>query len=102
MEPARQAKRKEADATGPQGGYGIRLACSDIRAKGMPNKIQSSFFFIHYVGEIFTPGKSKINTTICLLKLLGGSANLIAITPVYGPVQYNLNLKLYVLVYIRV
>lgn len=26
LKPARQAKRKEADATGPQGGYGIRLA----------------------------------------------------------------------------
>jgi hypothetical protein len=28
LKPARQAKRKEADATGPQGGYGIRLALS--------------------------------------------------------------------------
>jgi len=37
-EPARQAKRKEADATGPQGGYGIRLACPGIRAKAMPKE----------------------------------------------------------------
>ena len=46
LEPARQAKRKEADATGPQGGYGIRLACQGIRAKGMPIEILVSFFFI--------------------------------------------------------
>jgi hypothetical protein len=44
MKPARQAKRKEADATGPQGGYGIRLAWSDIRAKGMPNEIPAFLF----------------------------------------------------------
>jgi hypothetical protein len=25
LKPARQAKRKEADATGPQGGYGIKF-----------------------------------------------------------------------------
>jgi hypothetical protein len=36
LKPARQAKRKEADATGPQGGYGIRLAYSLFTAKGMP------------------------------------------------------------------
>jgi len=44
LKPARQAKRKEADATGPQGGYGIRLAWSRIRAKGMPNDFLVSFF----------------------------------------------------------
>ena len=33
LKPARQAKRKEADATGPQGGYGIRLALSHIEQK---------------------------------------------------------------------
>ncbi len=44
LKPARQAKRKEADATGPQGGYGIRLACSSVRAKGMPNVFLVSFF----------------------------------------------------------
>jgi len=47
LKPARQAKRKEADATGPQGGYGIRLAYPGIRAKGMPNEIlASSFLYI--------------------------------------------------------
>ena len=39
MKPTRQAKRKEADATGPQGGYGIRLAlvCKESKrnAKGL-------------------------------------------------------------------
>ena len=44
LEPARQAKRKEADATGPQGGYGIRLALSLNRAKAMP-KVFSGFHF---------------------------------------------------------
>jgi hypothetical protein len=44
LKPTRQAKRKEADATGPQGGYGIRLACPPIRAKGMPNAFLASFF----------------------------------------------------------
>jgi hypothetical protein len=44
LKPARQAKRKEADATGPQGGYGIRLACPHVRAKGMPNVFLVSFF----------------------------------------------------------
>lgn len=44
LKPARQAKRKEADATGPQGGYGIRLACSSVRAKGMPNVFLASLF----------------------------------------------------------
>ncbi|MDH3886145.1 MAG: hypothetical protein OET63_18130 [Desulfobacterales bacterium] len=38
------AKRKEADATGPQGGYGIRLAWPKIRAKGMPIENWASFF----------------------------------------------------------
>jgi hypothetical protein len=44
LKPTRQAKRKEADATGPQGGYGIRLACPGIRAKGMPNGFLASLF----------------------------------------------------------
>jgi hypothetical protein len=51
MKPARQAKRKEADATGPQGGYGIRLAWFDIRAKGMPNQIPASFFLYIMSGK---------------------------------------------------
>jgi hypothetical protein len=47
LKPARQAKRKEADATGPQGGYGIRLALSYIRAKGMPKEnLVSLFYFL--------------------------------------------------------
>jgi len=45
LKPARPAKRKEADATGPQGGYGVRLACPHIRAKGMPNVFLVSFFY---------------------------------------------------------
>jgi len=52
LKPARQAKRKEADATGPQGGYGIRLACPGIRAKGMPNEILVSFFLYNLKTKI--------------------------------------------------
>jgi hypothetical protein len=44
LKPARQAKRKEADATGPQGGYGIRLACGYLRAKEMPKEFQRYIF----------------------------------------------------------
>ena len=51
LKPARQAKRKEADATGPQGGYGIRLACQGIRAKGMPIEILVSFFLFIEFGQ---------------------------------------------------
>ncbi len=50
LKPARQAKRKEADATGPQGGYGIRLACPSVKAKGMPNVFLVSFFY--FLAEI--------------------------------------------------
>jgi hypothetical protein len=47
LKPVRQAKRKEADATGPQGGYGIRLALSEYRAKEMPK-----LFLIHHFWKI--------------------------------------------------
>ena len=52
LKPARQAKRKEADATGPQGGYGIRLACPPIRAKGMPNTFLASLFLYIYAANL--------------------------------------------------
>jgi hypothetical protein len=45
LKPARQAKRKEADATGPQGGYGIRLAWLCIEQKGCQLKIWYPFLF---------------------------------------------------------
>jgi hypothetical protein len=51
--PPRQAKRKEADATGPQGGYGIRLACTRIRAKGMPNAFLPSLFLYIYAANFY-------------------------------------------------
>ena len=52
-EPARQAKRKEADATGPQGGYGIRLACPWLRAKEMPKECEAYIFLYILSGKFF-------------------------------------------------
>lgn len=48
LEPARQAKRKEADATGPQGGYGIRLALSSGIEQKECQRLLSYSIFISY------------------------------------------------------
>jgi hypothetical protein len=44
LKPARQAKRKEADATGPQGGYGIRLALYNKKANAVPKIFSRAYF----------------------------------------------------------
>jgi hypothetical protein len=55
LKPARQAKRKEADATGPQGGYGIRLALSYYEANAVP-KIFLRAHFCFSLGTKFGHG----------------------------------------------
>jgi hypothetical protein len=55
LKPARQAKRKEADATGPQGGYGIRLALFYKVANAVP-KIFLRAYFCCSLGTKFDHG----------------------------------------------
>ncbi len=53
LKPARQAKRKEADATGPQGGYGDSLSLSPYKSKRDAKRFFGILFFIYLSCHIF-------------------------------------------------